>query len=148
MGSTPGQAGGSYGFRKATGQLGGGKMFYRGRLNVRSAYPAQDVTRQKGAEGWKRVLGKHCSVLALILYFSMAFLEERWDTHLCAVHGFCFGCRTRWGKALPLKPSTSWLLVTFHCSKPTLGTTSSVQWDSASKPGGPGLPWTWSGWEY
>lgn len=50
-------------------------MFYRGRLNMRSAYPAQDVTRQKGAEGWKRVLGKHCSVLALILYFSMAFLE-------------------------------------------------------------------------
>lgn len=73
---------------------------------MRSAYPAQDVTRQKRAKDWERVLGKSCSALALILYFSMAFQEERWDTHLYACHVFCFSPRTRWGKALPMKPST------------------------------------------
>lgn len=48
---------------KQSGQLGGGK------LNTRSAYPAQDVTRQKRAKGWERVLGKCCSVLALVFVF-------------------------------------------------------------------------------
>lgn len=73
-------------------------MFYGGQLNIRSAYPAQDVTQQKHAKGWTGVLGKRCPVLALILYFSIAFLEERWDTHLWALHGLCFSSRARWAK--------------------------------------------------
>lgn len=35
---------------------------------MRSARPAQDVMCVQLARGWKRVLGEHCSILALILH--------------------------------------------------------------------------------
>lgn len=79
MNSSP--ARGSCGFRKATGQLSGRKTVYRGPFSMRSARPAQDVMCVQLTRGWKRVLGEHCSVLALILHSFIGIARMPTFTH-------------------------------------------------------------------
>lgn len=48
---------------------------------MRSARPAQDVMCVQLARGWKRVLGEHCSVLALILHSFIGIARTPTFTH-------------------------------------------------------------------